>query len=117
MTVLLVAAGGRAPDAAVIRDDRAAAGHATGARRVADAIVAANVSGKEAEGHGVREIGCQRDRAELWGFQGSPNRPSHGPHDRVRTKNLAGLRKWKESRAKKRKSRSTISLPSRQNVD
>ena len=36
---------------------------------VADARI---LSGKEAEGSGVREIGCQRDRAEQWGVSGGP---------------------------------------------
>ena len=40
--VLLVTAGGRALDAAVVRGDRAAAGDAVGARRVTEALVAAN---------------------------------------------------------------------------
>jgi hypothetical protein len=45
--------------------NRAAAGDAVGARRVADGVVAANLSGKEVEEEGVRDIGCRRDRMGL----------------------------------------------------
>ena len=30
------------------------------------------LGGKGAEGSGIREIGCQRDRAEHWGVSGGP---------------------------------------------
>jgi hypothetical protein len=43
--------------------NRAAAGDAVGARRVADGVVAANLSGKKVEEEGVRDIGCRDKRS------------------------------------------------------
>ena len=98
--ILLVGVGRRTLNAAAVRDDRAVAGHAARARRVADPIVATNVRGKEADGNGVGEIGCRRDPADYWGLKGSRTgfRMGHGIESGRRTE--SGAAKWKESEAK-----------------
>ena len=56
-SVLLGALGGRAPDAAAIRGDRAAPGDAVGPRGVTEALALANVGG-----HGAGARWCLRNR-------------------------------------------------------
>ncbi len=97
--LLLVAAGGRTPDADSVRGDPATAYGAVGASGVEEALVAANSVGHRAGGGGgVREISGSAAILGVRGLGRTRTSFRGGPPGRIRAKNRAGLVRRKEFR-------------------